>query len=79
MCLASAEHPMIDNVEMHQLTRLKRRVFPESHSPTSSTALLTVLLERKYFRNTKKREQGAIQNTRCVFTKDATGENSDRR
>lgn len=37
-----------------QLTLLKRRVFPESHSPTSSTALLTVLLVRKYFRNTEE-------------------------
>lgn len=36
------------------LTRLNRRVFPESHSPTRRTALLTVLLVRKYLRNTEK-------------------------
>lgn len=57
--LASAKHPLLDNVavyntlQLHGLTRLKMRVFPESHSPTSSTALLTVLLVRKYFRNTE--------------------------
>lgn len=39
----------------HQLTRLNRRVLPESHSPTRSTALRTVLLDRKYFTNTEER------------------------
>lgn len=38
------------------LTRVNRRVLPESHSPTRRTALLTVLLLRKYFRNTGKRD-----------------------
>jgi len=33
------------------------RVFPESHRPTSSTALRTVLLVRKYFRKTKREKQ----------------------
>lgn len=39
------------------LTRENRTVFPESHSPTRRTALLTVLLVRKYFRNTEKRRR----------------------
>lgn len=39
------------------LTRLNKRVFPESHSPTRRTALLTVLLVRKYLRNTEKETQ----------------------
>lgn len=51
------QHHGAGNHVLHPLTRLKRRVFPESHSPTSSTALLTVLLVRKYFRKTEERKR----------------------
>lgn len=69
--VSSAEGPLTDNVaiKLHPLTRLKRRVFPESHSPTSSTALRTVLLVRKYFRKTERRKQGAIKQPCYLLTK----------
>lgn len=63
-------------LQWFQLTRLNRRVFPESHSPTSSTALRTVLLVRKYFRNTAMKRQTTTptwsltcqQHRSCVLT-----------
>lgn len=68
-------HHGAGNHILHPLTRLKRRVFPESHSPTSSTALLTVLLVRKYFRKTEERKREGwlfvyrqrLKNISCLF------------
>ena len=68
-------HHGTGNHVLHPLTRLKRRVFPESHSPTSSTALLTVLLVRKYFRKTEERKREGwllvyrqrLKNISCLF------------